>query len=108
MNFGNLFSQIPSELPNEFLEVLTTGDGKFWIERIVSRQHVTPPGSWCDQNSTEWVLLLTGSAVLQFSEPSRTTEMIPGDWIEIPPRAKHRVESTSKTEDTVWLAIHWE
>jgi len=30
----------------------------------------------------------------------------PGDWIEIPPHVRHRVEWTETDEPTVWLAIH--
>ena len=108
MKSGNFFAKIPSDLPGEFMEVLTEGEGKLRIERIVSRQHASPPDFWYDQESTEWILLIAGSAVLQFAEQNTTTEMKPGDWIEIPPHQKHRVESTSESTDTVWLAIHWE
>jgi cupin 2 domain-containing protein len=51
---------------------------------------------------------LSGSAELQFAEQEKNTKMIPGDWIKIFPHEKHRVENTSDSEDTVWLAIHWE
>lgn len=108
MNCGNLYSKIPPDLPDEFLEVIATGEGKIRIERIVSRQHASPPDFWYDQESTEWILLVSGSACLEFSEPQKTIEMAPGDWIEIRPHEKHRVENTSDSEETVWLAIHWE
>jgi cupin 2 domain-containing protein len=29
----------------------------------------------------------------------------PGDWLEIPPRVRHRVEWTSTVEPTIWLAV---
>ena len=108
MKSGNLYSKIPVDLTNEFLEVLTEGEGRIRVERIVSRQHASPPDFWYDQDSTEWILLMSGSAILQFAERDKTTKMIPGDWMEIAPHEKHRVERTSESEDTVWLAIHWE
>ena len=31
----------------------------------------------------------------------------PGDYINIPAHVKHRVEWTSRDEETVWLAVHY-
>lgn len=106
MKQGNLLKQIPDRLPEELVEILAEGSGSFRLERIVSRGHSSPDDFWYEQESTEWVALTSGSAVLRFED--RTVEMSPGDWLEIPPRVRHRVESTSTEEDTVWLALHWE
>jgi cupin 2 domain-containing protein len=107
MTLGNLFDNVPAELPEEFSETLLEGHGKFRVERIVSRGHASPSDFWFDQDLPEWVTLISGSAVLQFDDESEDLEMKPGDWIEIPAHRRHRVAKTSDADDTVWLAIHW-
>lgn len=106
MNRGNLFHPLPASLPEERIDILSRGAGKITIERIVSRGHASPPDSWYDQDTVEWVALLKGSAVLRFADPEEAVEMRPGDWIEIPAHARHRVDATSAREDTIWLAVH--
>ncbi|MDF1815198.1 MAG: hypothetical protein P1V20_23560 [Verrucomicrobiales bacterium] len=106
MKTGNLYRQIPENLPEELVEILAEGNGQIKIERIVSRNHSTPDDTWYDQESCEWVVLLTGWAILRFEEPDRTVKMVPGDWLKISAHVKHRVEETS-SGDTVWLAVHW-
>lgn len=108
MKSGNLFADIPSELPTELIELLTEGQGNLKIERIISRQHSSPPDFWYDQTSTEWVLILKGSAVLSFTDLDEPIILEVGQWVEIPAHTKHRVEQTATDGDTVWLAIHWE
>ena len=98
----NLFEGIPGELPEEWMEVLAK-NGHVRIERIVSEGHTSPKNFWYDQDEDEWVLLVAGSAVLQFEE--ETVELGPGDHLLIPARRRHRVKSTSATEKTVWLAV---
>lgn len=73
------------------------------IERIVSHGHASPPGFWYDQPDDEWVMLASGAAELAFDDGRRMI-MRPGDWVTIPARCRHRVESTGP--DTVWLAVH--
>jgi cupin 2 domain-containing protein len=107
MNCGSLFEAVSSNLPEELVEVLAEGEGKLRIERIVSRGHSSPPDFWYDSGDAEWVMLLSGSAVLRFERDSEPTPLGPGDWIEIPAHCRHRVEATAKDEDTVWLAVHW-
>ena len=107
MNHANLYTEIPENLPDELIETLAEGQGNFRIERIVSRQHASPPDFWYDQESIEWVVLLKGSAQLRFADEDKPRELLPGDWIEIPANQKHRVDSTSRTEDTIWLAVHF-
>ena len=43
----------------------------------------------------------------RFERGRRTVKLGPGDWLEIPPHCRHRVDATSETQDTVWLAVHW-
>ena len=76
------------------------------IERIVSRGHASPEGFWYDQPSAEWVLLLQGSARLRFEDEPQPRELKPGDWVEIAPHRRHRVEATSVDQATLWLAVY--
>ena len=101
---NNLFSDIPADLPEELVETLLQGN-KIRIERIVSQGHSSPEDFWYDQDQHEWVLVLKGSARLQFDEDS--VEMKPGDYLNIPAHKRHRVESTTPDEPTIWLAIHY-
>jgi cupin 2 domain-containing protein len=57
----NLFSGISSKLRDERIDELVASPG-LRIERIVSTGHASPPGFWCDQPGSEWVVVLSGSA----------------------------------------------
>jgi len=99
---ANLFAKLPCNLPEELIEKLVDVSG-IRIERIVSTGHASPPGFWYDQAESEWVVVLQGEAVLAFE--NETQILKPGDYVLIPPHCKHRVNSTSQTEPTVWLAV---
>jgi cupin 2 domain-containing protein len=77
------------------------------IERIVSTGQASPPGFWFDQPDDEFVVLLAGAARLRFEADGLEFDLRPGDWVEIPPDARHRVEWTQADPPTVWLAIHY-
>ena len=98
----NLFEDIPDELPEELISVLAE-NGPVKIERIVSDGHASPEGFWYDQEQAEWVLIISGSAVLRFED--ETIALSPGEHLLIPAHRRHRVESTSLTEKTIWLAV---
>lgn len=101
---SNLFSNLPSNLPDEvFTNLLTATNLR--IERIVSHGHSSPEGFWYDQNQNEWVIVLRGAARLSIEGVSK--ELKPGDYINIPAHQKHRVEWTSPDETTVWLAVFY-
>jgi cupin 2 domain-containing protein len=102
---GNLLAGLTAGGEAELVEVLAQGRG-VRIERIVSTGQASPPGSWYDQPDDEFVVLLTGAAVLRFEDGDRRLDLAPGDWIEIPAHVRHRVESTQADPPTVWLAIH--
>ena len=104
----NLFSHIPAELAEELASVLIKNDG-VKIERIVSDGHSSPEGFWYDQKENEWVLLVSGSAVLSIEQASgmEQVELKPGDYLLLPAHQRHRVESTSQTEKTIWLAVYF-
>lgn len=73
------------------------------IERIVSHSHESPAGFWYDQDQDEWVMVLRGSAAVEF-EGGELVALEAGDYLIIPRRLKHRVARTG--EETVWLAVH--
>jgi cupin 2 domain-containing protein len=98
----NLFSELSSNLPEELIEKLVVSQD-VRIERIVSTGHTSPPGFWYDQTESEWVVVLQGEAALAFEDEVRILK--PGDYVLIPPHRKHRVNSTSTQEPTVWLAV---
>jgi len=100
----NIFNRIPASLPVELIETLAVSPD-VRIERIVSAGHASPEGFWYDQEQDEWVLLVSGSAVLAFED--KLVELKPGDHLLIPSHQRHRVESTSPTEKTIWLAVHF-
>ncbi|MCE5268179.1 MAG: cupin [Planctomycetaceae bacterium] len=107
MDADNLLEGIPDRLPEELFTSLLCTEG-LRIERIVSQGHASPPGFWYDQPQHECVVLLEGSAAVEFDEPHRTVELRRGSWLNIPAHAKHRVAWTNPAQQTVWLAIHYE
>jgi cupin 2 domain-containing protein len=106
VNHGNLLAPLPRDNVDEVIEALVQGAG-LRIERIVSTGQASPSGFWYDQADDEFVVLLTGSAVLRFEESDRRLDLGPGDWVEIPAHVRHRVEATQADPPTVWLAIHY-
>lgn len=102
---GNLLAAPAGRADAEVIEILAQGAG-VRIERIVSTGQASPPGFWYDQPDDEFVVLLAGSAVLHFADGERRVDLAPGDWIEIPAHARHRVEFTRASPPTVWLAVH--
>lgn len=106
MKPNNLFSDIPSDLSEELFSILHQANG-LRIERIVSQGQFSPPGFWYDQDESEWVIVLQGNAIIQFDDNSESIELQPGAYLNIPAHQRHRVASTSPTEKTIWLAIHY-
>ena len=99
---ANLFADLPGSLTEELFEKLVVSPD-VRIERIVSTGHASPPGFWYDQAESEWIVVLQGEAVLAFEDEIRILK--PGDYVLIPSHRKHRVNSTSIQEPTVWLAV---
>jgi len=98
----NLFADLPPGVSGEsFADLFEKGTAR--IERIVSHSHASPEGFWCDQSNDEWVILLSGSATLEFLQ-GPCVELTPGDYLTIPAHVKHRVARTSA--QAVWLAVH--
>jgi cupin 2 domain-containing protein len=105
-NDNNMFENIPDGLKDELIEILME-DEKVRMERIVSKGHASPPGFWYDQDRDEFVILLDGSAGLLFEEKEELIVMKPGDYVNIPAHARHRVEWTDASKETVWMAVFY-
>jgi cupin 2 domain-containing protein len=104
ISLPNLFTDLPSKLPDELLTTLLEANN-LRIERIVSHGHASPNGFWYDQDQHEWVVVLQGAARLSIEGESK--ELKPGDYINIPAHQKHRVEWTTPVEPTIWLAVFY-
>lgn len=123
----NIFSKLPTAKKAEVFETLLR-EGNVKIERITTLGQKTPDGAWLKEKTAEWVILLRGKARLSFADSStfrkpsldfardkkglpcgqcgKTILMKPGDYVFIPAGAKHRVEWTTPSQATVWLAVH--
>jgi cupin 2 domain-containing protein len=107
----NIFDNINAVSDDEVFEGLFA-NGKLKIERIISTGQSTPDGQYYEQDHDEWVALLSGAAVLSICDSAETGiwrffDLKPGDYVFLPAMARHRVESTSGDEPTVWLALHF-
>ena len=104
--WGNLLAVPDGPLDGERFDALLAG-GAFRLERIVSTGQSSPPGFWYDQPQGEWVIVLAGQARLGFAGPANEVELSAGDYLNIPPHVRHRVEWTDPDQPTVWLAVHY-
>jgi cupin 2 domain-containing protein len=106
MDVANLFVTDAEPSRGEIFETLIE-TSHLRLERIISMGQATPAGQWYDQERSEWVALLSGSAGLLFEGESRVQVMRPGDYLLIPARRRHRVEWTDPDQETIWLALHF-
>src|SRR5437764_1772562 len=95
----NLFAEIPAVLPEELVQTLLSRS-TFRIERIVSLGHTSPEGFWYDQETHEWVLLVSGAARLLL-EGDGPLDLRPGTFVNIPAHQRHRVEWTDPARPTI-------
>lgn len=102
----NLFANLPA--PGSADETFTTllAEPGLIIERIVSTGQASPPGFWYEQPQAEWVVLLSGEALLRFEDEAEPRRLLPGSYLDIAPKRRHRVDWTAPDSQTVWLAIH--
>jgi cupin 2 domain-containing protein len=89
----------------ERMETLLARSG-LRIERIVSSGQASPAGFWYEQADAEWVVLLSGEALLRFEDEIEARRLRAGDWLYIEPQRRHRVDWTDPAAPTVWLAVH--
>lgn len=102
---GNLFLDVPRDPPDELVTVLLAAP-HVRIERIVSAGQASPPGFWYDQEWSEWVIVLAGSAGLLVEGEAEPRHLKPGDHLHLPAHKRHRIEWTDRARATVWLAVH--
>jgi len=102
---GNLLTGIDPSAPDEAFAALLTLPG-VKIERIVSTGQSSPPGFWYDQGWAEWVLVVSGSAGVQFEDEPEPRRLGVGDYLYIASNRRHRVTWTAPDLPTVWLAVH--
>jgi cupin 2 domain-containing protein len=102
----NILATLPSAREGEVFEQIA-GTGAVRIERIVSNGQATAEGEWYEQKQDEWVLLLAGSAGLQFADSAQPVRLASGDYLLIPAGCRHRVAWTDPHQKTVWLAVHF-
>lgn len=107
MKTGNLFGQIPTQLPEELFQILAVSEGAR-VERIVSKGHASPPDYWYDQPENEWVMVVRGEARLLFEKDDRVVHLSAGDYVNIEAHERHRVEWTREDSETVWLAVFYQ
>jgi len=101
----NLLRDLPDARAAEVAQLLAGGTGTR-IERIVSHGQASPTGSWYDQDEAEFVVVLAGAARLSFAD-GEVLALGPGDWLDIAPHRRHRVEWTDPDTPTVWLAVFY-
>jgi cupin 2 domain-containing protein len=94
----------PAAGEETFLELLGAPGGAR-VERILSRDAGSPPGFWYEQGWDEFVLLVSGAAVLGFEDGSER-RLEAGDYAILPALCRHRVTWTEPGVETLWLAVH--
>ena len=100
----NLLSSPCPAAGHERTDPLASGSG--WrLERIHSCLASSPEGFWYDQTELEWVLVLRGSARLQFADEAQVRDLCVGDSLLITPHRRHRVVATDPDPGTLWLAL---
>ncbi|MFP4444907.1 MAG: cupin domain-containing protein [Desulfosudaceae bacterium] len=105
MNPASIFASIPDPIPEEISEKIINSRG-VRIERILSKGHASPLSGWYDQEENEWVIVLQGAGTITF-ENGNEVHLAPGDYVNIPKHARHRVSWTEPAEVTVWLAVFY-
>ncbi|MGA8382168.1 MAG: cupin [Stellaceae bacterium] len=102
----NLLSPLPDARAGEIVDILLGRPG-VRIERIVSLGQASPPGFWYDQEEGEWVVLLAGAARLRFADEAEPRRLDPGDFIDIAPHRRHRIDWTDPATRTLWLGVFY-
>ncbi|QDT04629.1 Cupin domain protein [Rubripirellula lacrimiformis] len=106
---GNLFAGTDQVLPQELIEVVAgSANQSLRIKRIVSHGQATPPGQWYDQSQHEWVAVIAGEADLRFEDEAVARTMRAGDYVFIHAHRRHRVDRTSDSCPTIWIAVFYD
>jgi cupin 2 domain-containing protein len=100
----NIFEKIKIDKKDEqFFEIFK--NDKIKIEKIVSNGQKSPKDFWYEQDKSEYILLLSGFAILEFEDFE--IELKKGDCLNIDAFLKHRVKFTSLDEPTIWFAVFY-
>ncbi len=100
----NIFEKIEVNKKDEqFFEIFR--NDKIKIEKIVSNGQKSQKDFWYIQEKSEYILLLSGFAVLEFEDFE--VELKKGDCLNIDALQKHRVKFTSLDEQTIWFAVFY-
>ncbi|MGH7044045.1 MAG: cupin domain-containing protein [Acetobacteraceae bacterium] len=102
---GNLLDTPADAHAGERITSLVASAGAL-VERVVSAGQASPAGFWYDQDRTEFVVLLAGTASLRIEAEAAARDLQAGDYLVLPTHCRHRVERTSSTPPAVWLAVH--
>ncbi len=102
---NNLFdtTSLKTRQGEVFETLLSKGDLR--IERIVTLTPYSEPGDWYDQDTDEWVVLLKGSAEIEYGTGEKV-RLKAGDHLLIPAHRVHRVSWSGPGETCIWLAVH--
>jgi len=98
----NIFELPEFPLPEELTTILAESGG-VRIERVVSAGQSS---GWYKQNETEFVILLEGSAVVEY-ENGNEAILSRGDTLLIRPHERHRVSHTSIEPPCIWLCVFY-
>lgn len=101
----NIF-ELPGELPRQEITNLLLENESVRIEQIISAGQMSPDGFWYDQSEQEWVLLLQGTARLEFAD-GNIKQLEVGEHLLIPAHVRHRVAYTSKQPPCIWLCVFY-
>lgn len=96
----NLFDISKLPLKEEVTTILAKNKN-VRIEQIISTGQVS---DWFDQDKTEFLVLLDGTAELEY-ENGKSVTLIKGDTLLINPHQKHRVVYTSNDPPCNWLCV---
>jgi cupin 2 domain-containing protein len=99
---ANIYELPPLPLSDEPTEVLAKA-GNVRVERIVSAGQVS---QWYDQAETEFVVLLQGSAIIEY-EGGEPVSLEEGATLLIEAHKRHRVSFTSSDPPCVWLCVFY-
>lgn len=106
MKIKNINENIPLSVPEEIVDELISSEN-IRIHRIVSKGQFSPADFWYDQDDSEWVIVIKGKAKLKFMDEDDPVELNEGDYLNIPPHKKHRVEWTDPEIETIWVAVFY-
>ena len=100
----NIFEKVFVDKKDEqFFEIFKNETIK--VEKIVSNGQKSPENFWYEQEKSEYILLLSGSAILEFEDFE--VDLKKGDCLNIKAMQKHRVKFTSLDEPTIWFAVFY-